>query len=385
MAKMTQAMESNGTGGLALAEPTTAQQPPTPPVASVPVSQPVTPRIRRIYEQRPQAFGRRTPDPAEAPAFSLLAEVAVGHGPIGGIAVDSDSRVVVANSAYASVSVVDPATAAVDATLTGMVEPYALAADRGRAFVGAVSAAYDAVAVMDTVTGDLTTAHPVALSVRAIAVSPDGKRLFLGRSGAQGSDVAVMDAATGTLSAVSLPPAVLTVDHLALGPEGRLLYVAVSHPLGGDLVVIDTTTLQVVGGMRMDVLRGLSVSADGRTIFAATYDAVHGGSLMRIDAAGLAVRSVSVLAGPVTEVTMSRDGRRGYVVSDQVVAVVCTTTGERLATLEVSGTPSCVIESRDGNQLFVADYDGGLSIFAVASAAARTRADVVDADATASV
>ena len=66
--------------------------------------------------------------------------------------------------------------------------------------------------------------------------------------------------------------------------------------------------------------------------------------------------------------TLSADGDRVYLVSDDNVTVLCTLTHDVIATLGAGMQPSCVVESPDGTRLYVGGYSGAVSVTAIASA-----------------
>ena len=60
------------------------------------------------------------------------------------------------------------------------------------------------------------------------------------------------------------------------------------------------------------------------------------------------------------------------------VSVVCTATHEIIDTVTVVEQPSCIAESADGKQLFIADYDGAVTALTVASSTESLLAKLVD-------
>jgi DNA-binding beta-propeller fold protein YncE len=65
--------------------------------------------------------------------------------------------------------------------------------------------------------------------------------------------------------------------------------------------------------------------------------------------------------------TLSPDQTRAYIVDYDHVAVLCTLSHEVLNAVSVDARPSCVAVDSDGGRLYVADYSGDVSVFAVAS------------------
>jgi DNA-binding beta-propeller fold protein YncE len=75
---------------------------------------------------------------------------------------------------------------------------------------------------------------------------------------------------------------------------------------------------------------------------------------------------VGEIAGLLTQLTLSRNGERAYLVSDDSVTVLCTLTYDVSGAIVVGRQPSCVIESPDGNRLYIADYSGAVTVLAIA-------------------
>ena len=90
------------------------------------------------------------------------------------------------------------------------------------------SASYDAIAVIDTVSGDVVAAYPLSFNVTAMVTSPDGKRVYAGRAGDDGVDVAVIDVAAERVGTIYVAKgADATIDALRVDAAGRRLYVAI--------------------------------------------------------------------------------------------------------------------------------------------------------------
>ena len=68
--------------------------------------------------------------------------------------------------------------------------------------------------------------------------------------------------------------------------------------------------------------------------------------------------------------TLSRDGDRAYLVSDDSIMVLCTLTHDVVGSVTVPNQPSCVVESRDARYLYIADYSGVVTVAPVASVVA---------------
>jgi DNA-binding beta-propeller fold protein YncE len=81
-------------------------------------------------------------------------------------------------------------------------------------------------------------------------------------------------------------------------------------------------------------------------------------------------RKLGEIGGSVTGVTgltLSGDGDRAYLVSDDGITVLCTLTHDVIGTMGVPDQPSCVVESADARYLYIADYSGTVTVAPVAS------------------
>jgi DNA-binding beta-propeller fold protein YncE len=82
------------------------------------------------------------------------------------------------------------------------------------------------------------------------------------------------------------------------------------------------------------------------------------------------------MAGWLTQLALSRDGQRAYLVGAHSVTVLSTSTRDVIGSIVVGGQPSCVTESPDGNRLYIADYAGAITVLTTASADAPTPDEV---------
>ncbi|PXX08742.1 YVTN family beta-propeller protein [Mycolicibacterium moriokaense] len=300
------------------------------------------------------------------PDVASLGTVAIRRGPIGDIA--AGASVVVTNYGDDSVSFVNPDTLAVEDTIGVPGEPFAVVVSDDRAYVSTSSATYDAVSVIDTNTTTVLATYPLAFGVTALAVSPDGKRVYAGRNGHDHVDVAVIDTTADRVGTIDIATgAGIGVDAIAVDPTGKRLYVATTDARGSQLVVVNAETARVdrkiwVGSPIRDL-----AFADG-TAYALTSDRVRGGAVTVINMSTNRITDTIELGiGAPTQMTLSPDKTRAYVVDYDHVAVLCTLSHEVVNTVTVDARPSCVAVSFDGGRLYVADYAGDVSAFAVAS------------------
>ncbi|MDT4930121.1 MAG: hypothetical protein QOF92_2988, partial [Pseudonocardiales bacterium] len=292
--------------------------------------------------------------------------VAIRRGPIGDIA--AGASVVVTNYGDDSVSFVNPDTLAVEDTIGVPGEPFAAVVSDDRAYISTSSASYDAVSVIDTNTRTVITTYPLAFGVTALAVSPDSKRVYAGRNGHDHVDVAVIDTTAERVGTIDIATgAGIGVDAIAIDPTGKRLYVATTDARGSQLVVVDAETARVnrkvwVGSPIRDL-----AFAEG-TAYALTSDRIRGGAVSVIDMSTNRITDTIELGiGAPTQMTLSPDKTRAYVVDYDHVAVLCTLSHEVVNAFTVDARPSCVATSFDGGWLYVADYTGDVSVFSVTS------------------
>lgn len=341
-----------------------------------------------------------------APGDSISVEIPVKNGPISGIGISPDgSRLMVTNYGDNSVSVVNTDTGRVIATLAGIDEPFAIAmggARTDRAYVSTVSAAYDAITVIDTATNTVVDTLPLALSVSDVAVAPDGKYLYVSRNGARGADIAVLDTATDRVEVVDIATEAGTATEcVRVSPDGSRLYVGVNGPSGGQVVVIATHTppqdagrgrsrwrkkggkprakqdpgLRVVETIDVGAaIRDVALSPDGVTAYVASCGADFGAVIDVIDTHTNKItetRKFGEIGGLVTQVSVSGNADRVYLVSEDRVTMSSAEGLDIIGTVKVN-QPSCVVESPDGKYLYVADYDGTVTMAPIASSTVET-------------
>ncbi|MEU0497708.1 hypothetical protein [Mycobacterium sp. NPDC006124] len=309
---------------------------------------------------------------------ALLKSATIGRGPISDIAVDADT-VVTTNFGDDSVSVIGADTL----TLRGGVvagQPTAVKIVGDRAFAAVSSASYDAVVVIDTTSGEIVREYPLSFTVTAIATSADGKRVYAGRAGEEGVDVAVLDVHAERVGTIYVAKdADATIDALCLDATGRRLYVGLSDSRSSRLLTVDVETARVRRTLEIGApIRGLALGMDS-TAYVLTSDIVDGGVLYVVDLVDNQITAdLSVAAAP-TQLVLSEDGGRAYVVDYDHVAVVDTEHRSVVAEVSVGARPSAIALS--GERLFVADYDGGVTSYTVAAPVPMLYSQFVDASA----
>jgi YVTN family beta-propeller protein len=317
-----------------------------------------------------------------AAGFPVVARIAVRQGPISGIVASPDgTRLLVANYGYDSVSIIDTDTCTVVQNVSGLPEPFALAVgrrDTDRAYVSTVTPAYDSIGVIDLSSGTVVASHPLALSVSDLAVSPDGNYVYASRHGAGGTDVVVLDTATGRTEEIALPSRPGTAPEcVRSSADGGRLYAATNGPGGGQLVVIDPhaqARSRVLDTVEIGLpIRDVALSPNGALAYVASWAPELGAVIDVVDTRTAKITGTSKfseIGGMLTALTLSGDGDRGYLVSDEGVTVLSTLTHDSVGTIAVANQPSCVVESVDARYLYVADYSGAVTVAPVASVVA---------------
>ncbi|KZS64307.1 YncE family protein [Mycobacterium ostraviense] len=338
------------------------------------------------------------------PDLPAAVEIRVNNGPIAAMAMSADgSRLLVTNYRDHSVSVIDTDSCRVGETIAGVNEPFAIAtasAPAERAYVSIVSPAYDSIGVIDASTNTLAATHPLTLSVSDLTVDPGGNYVYASRNGARGADVAVLDTATGRVEAIEVATVPgTTAQCVRISADGSRLYVGINGPSGGQLVAVATRPerdadrgatgrsrwrrknakspekaekpqLRVVGTVDIgSAVRDVAVSPDGAIVYVASCGADFGAVVDVVDSRArkvTATRKIDQIGGLVTRLTLSGDGDRAYLVSEDRVTVLDTLTQDIVGTVRAD-QPSCVIESRDGGHLYIADYTGTVTMVPVAA------------------
>jgi DNA-binding beta-propeller fold protein YncE len=301
------------------------------------------------------------------PEVNPVGTAAVRRGPIGDVAANA-AAVVVTNYGDDSVSFVNPDTLAIEDAIGVPGEPFAAVVSDDRAYVSTSSASHDAVSVIDTNTKTVIATYPLAFGVTALAISPDGKRVYAGRTGRDHVDVAVIDTTAERVGTIDIATgAGIGVDAIAVDPTGKRLYVATTDARGSQLVVVDAETARVdrkvwVGSPIRDL-----AFADG-TAYVLTSDRARGGAVSVIDMSTNRITDTIELGiGAPTQMTLSPDKTRAYIVDYDHVAVMCTLTHAVVNTVTVDSRPSCVTVDSDGGRLYIADYAGNVNAFSVHS------------------
>ena len=351
-------------------------------------------RAERLAPDQIEATAAEAAEAAEAHAataqipmadsdVAVLSGIGVFRGPIGDIAA-GPGVLVVTNFGDNSVSVLNADHQTVEATVALGGEPFAVAVGRRHAYVGTTSAACDFVSVIDIASKSVVATYPLALRIAGLAVDRDGERVFVATTGPDVADLAIIDTMTDRISAVEISSDLGAVaDAVRVSPDGRLVYVAVSDAYRGDLIAVDADQGRVTARVRVGApIRDIAVSPDGGAVYVLTHDPRRGDAIDVVDVIDANDTATCQIVGRValdganTQLTLSADGARAYVVGPDDVAVVCTSTNQIVDTITVGAPPSCVAAAPDGSELYVAYYEGVVTTVAIAPVALP--ADVID-------
>jgi YVTN family beta-propeller protein len=299
----------------------------------------------------------------------LLGSIAVGRGPIADIAVDPNGATIIAtNSGDHSVSVCNAYTLSVQACAPVAGEPFAVAAARGRAFVAASEPTFDSVSAIETRADVFLASLPLDLDVVGIAASDDGGHLFVSGIGPETADLAIIDVESGRLQTVAVADADSIVGAVRVASNGRFVYVATSDTYRGKLTVIDAERKRIAGVVpTISPIQDFVLSGDGTVAYVLGRDHQHGGFVETIDTTTTRVLATRWIGGHPTQFALGVDETRMYIIDVDRVAVMCTITSEIVDAIAVGTQPSCVAVSPGGGRVYVADYTGAVTAFAVAS------------------
>ena len=315
----------------------------------------------------------------------LLGSIAVGRGPIADIAVDPDGATIVAtNSGDDSVSVLNARTLGVETVAPVAGEPFAVATARGRAFVAASAPTYDSVSAIETRANAFLASLPLDLDVVGIAASQDGRRLFVSGTGPETADLAIVDVESGRVSTVAVADADSIVGAVRVASNGRFVYVATSDAHSGELTVIHAASAQIAGVVpTVSPIQDFVLSGDGSVAYVLGRDHQYGGFVEAIDTTSTRVLATTWIGGHPTQFALGIDDTRMYIVDVDRVAVMCMITNEIVDAIAVGTQPSCVAVSPGFGRLYVADYSGAVTAYAVASQSSLP--DVIDVETIATV
>jgi len=305
------------------------------------------------------------------PGARVSETVMVDRGPIGGLAVSADgARLLATNYGDDTISIIDTASRRIVSTVFHADEPFSVAAGpagTARAYVTAASMALDAVLAIDVDAAEVIGCYPVDMGIGHLVADPMGSRVYLTRTGSAGVEVLALDATmlpAGSVGVSNNPAA--DAACLRISADGRRLYVAVRQPAGDTVIVLDRD-LKVVDTIKVGLtIIDVAVSPDGSKLFVATCDADGRATVNVVDLRTHAVGIGFAVDAQLIQLVVSRDGERAYLVTAAGVLVMCARTNESLGMLTATTAPSCAVESPDGSRLYIAGFDGAVTVASLA-------------------
>jgi YVTN family beta-propeller protein len=314
-----------------------------------------------------------TPGPAPSPALGTISGL---PGAVTDLALSADGRsLVAAHYGDDAVSVIDVTTLAVTASVAGIPEPYALSV-ADRVYVSSAGIAEDSAIAVDTASGVALAAKPIPASARGLAISPGGDVLYVARCVDDVADIAVIAVESGEVATIPIARGEgVTVDTVRINADGTRLYAALTTDSGGALLVIDTGTHSISQQIPLNGPVGdIAVHRDSRRVFITGWSEDLGGVLAvldtdsgRVDVVDIDGLATQVALGPSHAYVVHGDGETGGI-------AVINSTGQTVERIDIGRPVSCVTLNRDGSRLYIADYDGGVTVKATGTTGTRLRA-----------
>lgn len=258
----------------------------------------------------------------------------------------------VANLRGNTVSVVDPTTDTVVATIPVGSFPFGVAVSPDGSQAWVANDGSNDVSVISTSTDTVTATIPVGRFVQTVAFSPDGSRAYVGYFVSPGFwDVAVIDTATDTV--ITNVPVGNQTFGIALTPDGSRAYVA--NFISSNVSVIDTSTNTNIATIADGAARtpdGIAASPDGAHVYTANFNSDN---VSVIDTATNTISALIPVASGPGSVAVTPDGSHLYVADENAnaVSVIDTATGTVTDTIPVGSVPSGVLV--DGTTAYVSN------------------------------
>ena len=294
---------------------------------------------RNLYVSNLRGNSVSVVDPA---TDTVIATVPVGTNPFGAAVTPDGSQAWVTNNGSNTVSVIDTATNTVVTTVAvgRLPQTIAFSPDGSRAYVGHfVSPGVGGVDVIDTAAATVLADVPVDNQPDGIAVTPDGSRVYV--ADFVGSSVDVIDAATNTVAARIADSGARTPNGIVLSPDGSHAYTANFNSNNvSDIDTATNTIRSLIPGFSGPA--AVALSADGSRLYVANE---NGNTVGVVDTATDTVVA-TFPAGPVpTGIVV--DGATGYVsdAGSNTVSVFDTGTDTVTATIPVGNTPIAVAQA----------------------------------------
>lgn len=315
----------------------------------------------------------------------LMLTLLVGFGADAALA---QTRGYVTNTVANTVSVIDPATNSVIATVPVGSNPKGIAVTPNGGFVYVVNQLGNSVSVISAATNTVIATVPVGVFPTAIDITPNGAFAYVTSTASQ--NVSVIDTATNTVvTAIPLSSPFM----LAIAPSGNLAYVTHGAIVNG-VTVINTATNSVVTNIPVaaDVALAPAVTPNVAFVYVTCFNISTAPKLAVIDTAtNTVVAMVPLPAGTFSQsVAITPNGAFAYVANNGSthccgggvvggsVSVVDTASNTEIATVPV-GSPLGIAVTPDGAFVYVTNIDDDtISVMSTATNTVVTSVSVGD-------
>ncbi|HXQ69359.1 MAG TPA: beta-propeller fold lactonase family protein [Pyrinomonadaceae bacterium] len=235
----------------------------------------------------------------------------------------AQTRGYVANGIAQSVSVIDPATNTIVATITLGATPNAIAVTPNGNFAYTANA-NNTVSVISAATNSVVTTVAVGASPTGIAITPNGAFAYVANSGA--NSVSVINTATDTVTATI--PGVANPSQIAISASGDFVYVTGNDgDLAGFVTKIDTATNMVAATVLLPDspgLAGIAITPNGARAYVTN---ANGFDVFVIDTATNTLFTTVTVGSFPRRVDITPNGAFAYVCNgNDTVSVINTAT-----------------------------------------------------------
>jgi YVTN family beta-propeller protein len=276
----------------------------------------------------------------------------------------AQTRGYVTNINSNTVSVIDPATNTVVATIPAGTTPLGIAVTPNGSFAYVTNPDSNNVSVISAASNTVVATVPVGSGPVEIAITPNGAFAYVVNLG--DNTVSVINTATNLVTATISAP--LFVTSIAITPNGAFAYAAgFIGPFGqGVIAVIDTATNMVTATVSVGAfLGGVAIAPNGAFVY--VVDAFN---VYVVSTATNAVVATVPIGNSPSDIAITPNGAFAYVTksSGNSVAVIDTATNSVVATVPVGTNPSGVAITPNGAFAYVVNrVDNNVSVINTAT------------------